>query len=343
MANNPIWFKGVMFKAGGATGHRPSFVAQEAVNEQELAERVVLECGLAMSPNELLLGFRSVLERAPQYVAGDGRTRQVSGLMKWYASATGRLECGAGDWNDTCRGSVKVSLLKNAKALLAGPFKNVDATDAAKLDNVTYVGARSVVNVVKVGAAFAAYGRNMQMLEGDTAALVHGGTSHPLACTTSGVTSATFAWPASLAGVEPGTRLTFVMSSRGGNEAAPFRTQKKEVTVLAATGPLLVRVASAIGTLEKEWGRIHMAENVYVEGLNFDYRAGDAATIADAQHTWTFGGGAIVSGSDTALELDYMKAVREDGERGFNPEADGPVTIAYKGAALVAQYKATRG
>ena len=53
-------------------------------------------------------------------------------------------------------------------------------------------------------------------------------------------------------------------------------------------------------------------------------------------------GAAIKSGSDAELVLDYLKAVREDGESGFNPEADGPLTIAYKGSTLAVEYKAVR-
>ena len=79
-----------------------------------------------------------------------------------------------------------------------------------------------------------------------------------------------------------------------------------------------------------------------VQPTNLGYAAGDSVTIADGDHTWTFTGEAIKSGSDTELVLDYMKAVREDDESGFNPETDGPLTIAYKGSTLAAEYKATR-
>jgi len=239
MANNTIYFKGVKYKAGTTEGWRPSFVAQNAVDEQELAEKVCLECGLAMSPSELMMGFRSVLERAPQYVAADGRTRQVNNLMKWYASATGNLDSEGGAWNDTCKGSVKVSLLKAAKATLAGPFANVNATEGAKIDNVTWIGAESVINIVKPGQPFAAYGRNMQFdaTKGDTAKLTTGQADHPLTCTASDAAHAVFAWPTGY-NPEPGTRVTFVLHSRGGVEGGAFTDVGKVVTTIDGTVPL---------------------------------------------------------------------------------------------------------
>ena len=106
--------------------------------------------------------------------------------------------------------------------------------------------------------------------------------------------------------------------------------------------PTLTRAASSIGTLEKEWGKIHEAEDVFIEGTALGYAEGDSVTLADGDHTWTFTGEAISSGSDTELVLDYLKAVREDCEHGFNPEADGPLTIAYKGSTLDVEFKAAR-
>ena len=134
------------------------------------------------------------------------------------------------------------------------------------------------------------------------------------------------------------------LASHGLDPTDPLTVATLTVTLVEAIpgGPALTRAASSIGMLAKEWGTVHQAEDVFVEGSNLGYAAGDSVTIADGDHTWTFSGEAIKSGSDTELVLDYMKAVREDDESGFNPETDGPLTIAYKGSTLAAEYKATR-
>ena len=134
------------------------------------------------------------------------------------------------------------------------------------------------------------------------------------------------------------------LASHGLDPTDPLTVATLTVTLVEAIpdGPALTRAASSIGMLEKEWGTVHQAEDVFVEGSNLGYAAGDSVTIADGDHTWTFTGEAIKSGSDTELVLDYMKAVREDEESGFNPETDGPLTIAYKGSTLAAEYKAAR-
>ena len=134
------------------------------------------------------------------------------------------------------------------------------------------------------------------------------------------------------------------LASHGLDPTDPLTVATLTVTLVEAIpgGPALTRAASSIGMLEKKWGTVHQAEDVFVEGSNLGYAAGDSVTIADGDHTWTFTGEAIKSGSDTELVLDYMKAVREDEESGFNPETDGPLTIAYKGSTLAAEYKAAR-
>ena len=133
------------------------------------------------------------------------------------------------------------------------------------------------------------------------------------------------------------------IASHGLDPTDPLTVATLTVTVISGiVTPALIRAASSIGTLEKEWGTIHQAEDVFIEGTNLGFAAGDSVTIADGDHVWTFTGEAIKSGSDTELVLNYMQAVREDGESGFNPEADGPLTIVYKGATLDVEYKATR-
>ena len=133
------------------------------------------------------------------------------------------------------------------------------------------------------------------------------------------------------------------IASHGLDPTDPLTVATLTVTVISGiVTPALIRAASSIGTLEKEWGTIHQAEDVFIEGTNLGFAEGDSVTIADGEHTWTFTGEAIKSGSDTELVLNYMQAVREDGESGFNPEADGPLTIAYKGATLDVEYKTTR-
>jgi len=243
MAKPRIGFKGAKFKTGETIGYRPQLETATKLADLAVAEEVCLAAGLSMSPEELNHALKVTLETVPQLVATDGRVREFKDLLTWNRSATGRLDGPGGAWNDTCAARVLVQLKKSSKQLIDGVFYNMNALPTPKLDNVTYLGATLATNVVKVGQSFAAYGRNMQMLDNDYAEFIlPNGTSKLCTCTSSDAAHAVFSWPQSLV-AEAGTRLTFVMYSRGGSTTEGWTVNKKEVVLLAAeNGPVITEL-----------------------------------------------------------------------------------------------------
>jgi len=244
MANKPVLkFSGVSYSVGptGAqsTGYRPQLEPQQSVEDLAFANEIVAKYRLSAGANEVLHILRCAIKGGLELVCGDGRPRGITdetgmALLKFNRFANGNLASPTSAWNDTCKAYVKAQILANAKEIDAS-FQNVDSGVGVKLDNVTWVGAEEVINVIKVGQSFAAYGRNMQMLTGDTAKLILPDlTEKALTCTSSDVAHAVFSWPTSWT-PEAGTRVTFVMRSRGGvAEGEVYTSTKKDIAIIAA-------------------------------------------------------------------------------------------------------------
>jgi len=283
---NPIYFKSVRYSNGTVTGYRPSMVCPGAADEIETAERVVLQAGLAMSPEELNLGVKAYLTLAPQFVAADGMTRTVNGLIKWYGSMGGNLPDEASDWNDaTCKAQVKVSLLKDSKQLLAGPFRNEYQVDVPKINNISYYGATGVYNVVQPTMPIMVYGRFVQFdaALGDWAKLIVGNTEHALTCQSSGTAETKFLWPAGLA-IPAGTAVEFAMSTCAGGLGRVTVNRKTVIAVAAPeTGPRIVWVKdTAAGAVE---GKVKVGASVLVKALRVDDTASAVLVYTDTGGT----------------------------------------------------------
>ena len=238
MAKPVLKFTAVPYEIGNHTGYRPQLEQQKPVSDLDFCREVVTEKRLSMSAEELLHALEMVGEVGPQKVAEDGRPRAVTKLLKWNRYAQGKLESPTSPWNGTCRAVIRAQLLFDAEKLIDASFQNVNSGIGVRLDNVTWIGAKSVQNVIKIGTDFAAYGRHMEFIadgeKPDTAWLeMENGETFDLANKASDVSSATFGFPAALAGVEPGTQVTFWMKSRGGVADGQVYTSKKVVTVLA--------------------------------------------------------------------------------------------------------------
>jgi len=243
MAKPIIQFSAVPYAIGeegsAYTGYRPQLVPVQGVEDLAFCQEIVQKYRLATSATEVLHILRCALKGGVELVCADARPRGITddagaALLKFNRFANGNLESPSSAWNESCKAYVRAQLLIAGKNIDA-TFQNVDSGVGVKLDNVTWVGAQSVVNVIKVNQTFAAYGRHMEMLTGDTAKLILPDlTEKTLTCTTSDAAHAVFSWPT---GWEPeaGTRVTFVMRSRGGvAEGEVYTSTKKDIAVLSA-------------------------------------------------------------------------------------------------------------
>ena len=174
-----------------------------------------------------------------------------------------------------------------------------------KLDNVTWIGAKSVQNVIRVGSDFAAYGRHMEFIADgetpDTAWLEFDGVKYDLMNKSSDVSRAVFAFPAELAGIEPGTQVLFRMESRGGIADGQVYPSKKQVTVIAGDTPVTPTVDD-IASDGRE-GEIVKGEEFAAKGSGldaFDAESGDTVKVK-----WTQGGEdkeALIDPADIAAD-----------------------------------------
>ena len=237
MSKPIIKFKGVRYSVGGNQGWRPQLESATKFTDLQVAEEIVLAKRMSMSPEELLHCIKTVITTVPELVATDGIVREFKSLLCWNRTASGKLDSQAGAWNATCRAKVKLQQLKDCKFDIDARFVNEIDAPTAKLDNVTFIGANEVYNVLKKGTAFAAYGRNMQMITGDEATLTVNGTKHTLTCTSSDVAHAVFSWPAAITGIESGTPALFEMTSRGGSAEGVWAYNKKNVVILVEDVP----------------------------------------------------------------------------------------------------------
>jgi len=240
MAYKPvIKFSAVPYMIGtGATqrsGYRPQLEPQQAVEDLAFCKEVVEAKRLSISADELLHAVKMLVEVGMAKVAADGRPRGIAGLLKFNRYANGSLESPSSAWNETCNAYVRAQLMTSAEGKkIDATFQNIDEGIGVKLDNVTWVGAQTVVNVIKSNQTFAAYGRHMEFdgTAGDTAKLVLADlTEKTLTCSSSDAAHAVFAWPTGWA-PEAGTKVTFVMRSRGGVAGGEVYTSRKEVTVI---------------------------------------------------------------------------------------------------------------
>ena len=249
MSKPTISFDTVYFNLNGKHGYRPQLQHADPVSDGDFADEVVQAKRLSASAYEALHIVQAFAEVGPQKVAEDGRPRCIPGFIKWVPKAGGSVESPDSPWDpNTCSAKIKPVLLADAKKRLDANFVNVNGGIGVRLSNVTYLGATKVQNVIKVGEPFAAYGNHMEWIAGDTATLSYqdGALKRTVAltCTSSDVSQAEFTFPRKLAGLEPGTLLTFEMHSRGGVEAGQVYTSRKQVTLLAYTGdkPLVASV-----------------------------------------------------------------------------------------------------
>jgi len=331
MAKPIIYFKGARFKTGSTEGYRPQLVAAEKVKDAALAEELCIETGLSMSPTELLHAIQMTLEAAPRLVATDGRVREFTNLLTWNRSASGRLTGVAGAWNDSCSAKVLVQLKKNSKQLIDATFRNELELPVPKLDNVTWVGASGVTNVVKVGSQFAAYGRNMQMMSGDTAELIMPNlVEKTLTCVSSDVSHAVFSWPSDCA-PEEGARITFVMTSRGGSAEQTPTTSTKEVVVIPADAPIITRLTDDATIAGDHLSKT--ANSLHVIGNNFDY--GGMTPIVqfmakkNAGDEWeTFPAAMVGAQSDTQIDVTLMATMQEMGYNFLKVSVSTPMGTA---------------
>jgi len=269
MSKPIIYFKGVKFKAGDNQGVRPQLSKMQDVSDYDFAQEIVLNAGLAMSPDELLMALKSTLQLAPQFVAADGRPRKITDCMTWKGSAKGRISGYAGIWNDSCSAPVKVSIAQNNRAVIDGRFINELVVPTPTINSIAYISAEGVINVIKKNTAFGVYGRYLTMLAGDTAKLVYNGTDYALACTSSDIAQAVFSWPTGL-NPEVGAEVVFSMTSRGGvAENEPVTVTKKVVVVEdVVIGPRIDSVKDADG-----YERATPNKGMTIEGINFPARA----------------------------------------------------------------------
>ena len=249
MSKPTIPFDTVHYALYGKSGYRPQLELGDAISAGDFAEEVVNAKRLSASAYEALHIVQAFAEVGPQKVAEDGRPRCIPGFIKWVPRGGGSLESPDSPWDPkTCTAKIKPVLLTDAIKRLDANFVNINGGIGVRLSNVTYLGATKVQNVIKVGEPFAAYGNHMEFIPGDTATLSYqdGNRKYEVAltCTTSDVSKAEFAFPQELAGLEPGTLLTFEMHSRGGIEAGQVYVSRKQVTLLAYTGdnPLVASV-----------------------------------------------------------------------------------------------------
>jgi len=243
MAKPIVQFSAAAYSVGEGetphTGYRPQLVPVQGVEDLAFCQEIVSKYRLATSATEVLHILRCALKGGVELVCSDARPRGITddagaALLKFNRFANGNLESPDSPWNDTCKAYVRAQLLIGGKDIDA-TFKNIDNGVGVKLDNVTWVGAQSVVNVIKVNQTFAAYGRHMEMLTGDSAKLILPDlTEKTLTCTSSDAAHAVFSWPTGWA-PEAGTRVTFVMQSRGGvAEGQVYTSTKKDIAILAA-------------------------------------------------------------------------------------------------------------
>ena len=116
----------------------------------------------------------------------------------------------------------------------------------------------------------------------DTAWLEFDGVKYDLMNKSSDVSRAVFAFPAELAGIEPGTQVLFRMESRGGIADGQVYPSKKTVTVIAGDTPVTPTVDS-IASEGKDG--IVKGEDFAAVGANLSWHEGDSVTVK-----WTEGG-----------------------------------------------------
>lgn len=342
MAKPILKFAAVPYEIGEFKGYRPQLEAQQQVSDLDFCREVVTEKRLSMSAEELLHALEMVGEVGPQKVAEDGRPRAITKLLKWNRFAQGKLESPTSPWNGSCKAAIRAQLLTDAEKLIDASFVNVNTGIGVKLDNVTWIGAKSVQNVIRVGADFAAYGRHMEFIaDGETpdkAWLEFDGEKYDLVNKSSDVSRAVFGFPATLAGIEPGTQVLFRMESRGGIADGQIYPSKKEVTVIAGDTPVPPTVNDIAS--EGHEGEIVSGTAFAAKGSGldaFDTEGGDTVKVK-----WTQGGEdkeALIDPADIAADKlsfafpDALVGVPMDTELTF--EITFGETLKSKGSKLV--------
>lgn len=329
MGKPTMKFDVVAYSLGTKTGYRPVLLPQDAVADLDFCREVVSEKRLAMSPEELLHAMEMVGEVGPAKVAQDGRPRAITKLLKYNRFAQGTVDSPTSAWNASCRAYVRPQLMSEGTKEIVATFVNVNDGINVKLDNVTWIGARSVVNVLKTGERFAAYGKHMEFIEGDSASLAVGEDEYPLVCIDSDVAHAVFAWPEGLA-PEAGTQAEFRMKSRGGVVDGEVYPTKKTVTIIAGDTPL---------AHIDEWYAGNAGNGVFLPA-NFPVLKG-GGLMADADHLPAFAGvknGNPVNGvwpldkistnTDEQLVLNYTT------DPAFSFDDGSTVTITHKGITV---------
>ena len=238
------------YDLGSHKGYWPKLVNKGEVRDESFLAEVISRAGLNYTPEELLHVFRAVAKYGPILASEDGRSRIVTGFIEFCLRLKGGMESPDAQWDRAKNKCLVTAKLRweAVREVTDLSLTNVNSGISVRLNNVTYLGAQQVQNVIKVGEPFAAYGNHMEMITGDTAKISYMDgvikREVTLTCTSSDVSKAEFTFPRELAGLEPGTLLTFEMRSRGGIEAGQVYTNRKTVTLLAYTGerPLIASV-----------------------------------------------------------------------------------------------------